>query len=119
MTNPIVLQDLLNGGWKDLPFQPFKEGVEIYSIVQGEPALALLKYAPGASVPHHFHTDLETIFILAGSQSDDSGTYRAGTLIANPKGSSHSVHSDQGCVVLIQWTKPVQFLPQPTTEHEK
>lgn len=112
MTKPIVLENILFGGWKDLPFQPFKEGVEIYSIIEGEPALALLKYAPGASVQRHRHADLETIYVLEGSQSDDHGTYEAGTVIANPKGSNHRVWSVDGCVVLIQWTKPVQFIPE-------
>lgn len=45
MTKSVVLKNILSGGWKDLAFQPFKEGVEIYSIIEGEPALALLKYA--------------------------------------------------------------------------
>ncbi len=112
MTKAIVLENILSGGWKDLPFQPFKEGVEIYPIVNGEPALALLKYAPGASVQRHTHSDLETICVLAGSQSDDYGTYTSGTMIANLKGSNHRVWSEEGCVVLIQWTKPVQFIAE-------
>jgi anti-sigma factor ChrR (cupin superfamily) len=31
-------------------------------------------------------------------------------LIANPEGTTHSVSSEEGCVVLIQWTKPVKIL---------
>lgn len=112
MIKPIVLENIFSGGWKDLPFQPFKEGVEIYSIVDGEPALALLRYAPGASVQRHRHADLETICVLEGSQSDDNGTHVVGTIIANPKGSSHRVWSEDGCVVLIQWTKPVHFISE-------
>lgn len=110
MTMPIVLQDLLQGGWKDLAFQPFRDGVEIYPIVEGEPALALLKYSPGASVPRHVHTGLETICVLSGSQTDENGTYGAGTMVANLEGSSHSVRSEEGCVVLIQWNRPVKFV---------
>jgi anti-sigma factor ChrR (cupin superfamily) len=110
MNEPIKLADLLTGGWEKLAFKPFAEGIEIYSILDGEPALALLKYQPGASVPRHLHTGLETICVLSGSQSDERGTYATGTVIANPAGTSHAVWSDDGCVVLIQWNKPVQFL---------
>ncbi len=101
---------LIEGGWRDLEFAPFREGVEVFWIRQGEPAIALLRYAPGASVPRHFHTGLETIVVLDGRQSDENGTYERGSLVLNPEGSSHSVRSDTGCVVLITWQRPVRFL---------
>jgi anti-sigma factor ChrR (cupin superfamily) len=53
---------------------------------------------------------LETILVLEGSQSDERGTYDAGTLVFNPAGTVHRVWSDEGCVVLIQWAKPVEFV---------
>ncbi|EFL90900.1 cupin domain-containing protein [Ahrensia sp. R2A130] len=96
--------------WESLPFEPFRPGVTIHRIVTGKPELALLKYEPGARVPLHRHTDMETIFVLSGSQSDENGTYRTGDLVINPKGSVHRVWSDDGCVVLLQWTAPVEVL---------
>ena len=111
----IVLADLLAGGWRNLRFAPFRAGVEMHPIVtgaDGEPSVALLRYAPGAAVPRHRHEGLETIVVLDGSQSDDSGTYRAGTVVLNSVGSEHSVWSDDGCVVLIQWDRPVRFLDE-------
>lgn len=92
-----------------MTFQPFAEGVEILPIQSGTPAVALLRYAPGARVPRHLHTGLETILVLEGVQSDERGSYPVGTLVLNPEGSTHSVWSDPGCVVLIQWERPVQF----------
>jgi anti-sigma factor ChrR (cupin superfamily) len=53
---------------------------------------------------------METILVLEGSQSDELGHYPAGSLVANPEGSVHSVTSEEGCVVLIQWTRPVEIL---------
>ena len=38
--------------------------------------------------------------------------YPAGSLILNPKDSVHSVWTDMGCVVLIQWDRPVVILEQ-------
>lgn len=104
------IPDLLSGGWRDAPFRPFREGVEICPIRDGAPAVALLRYAPGAGVPTHLHPGLETILVLDGVQSDEAGDYPVGSLILNPPGSQHSVWSDPGCVVLIQWTLPVEFV---------
>lgn len=97
------------------PFEPFRDGVEIAHICKGEPAVALLRYAPGSSVPRHLHTGMETILVLQGAQSDENGTYPEGSLMINPEGSAHSVWSDTGCVVLIQWERPVKIL----TENEE
>lgn len=110
MTDPRTLAGLLPQGWNDLPFEPFRDGVEIHRLWSGPPDVALLRYAPGASVPRHRHPGLETILVLSGSQSDEAGEYPAGSLVFNPPGSAHSVWSDPGCVVLIQWEKPVEML---------
>lgn len=110
MSDPFALAAFLPDGWRDAVYQPFREGVDISPIVTGEPALALLRYDPGAGVPRHVHRGLETILVLEGSQSDERGTYGAGALVMNPEGSVHSVWSDTGCVVLIQWARPVEFV---------
>lgn len=109
MDRPIVLCDVI-GTWRDLPFSPFRDGVEIHHIREGAPAVAILRYAPGAKVPLHLHTGLETILVLDGIQSDERGDYPTGSLILNPQGTSHSVWSDGGCAVLIQWERPVRFV---------
>ncbi len=95
--------------WRDLPFEPFREGVEIHHIWKGQPALAILRYAAGASVPKHLHTGLETILVLDGIQCDENGNYPKGSLVLNPEGSEHSVWSHTGCAVLIQWERPVKI----------
>ncbi|MBU2361134.1 MAG: cupin domain-containing protein [Alphaproteobacteria bacterium] len=110
MTDPKVLTGLLPDGWDRMPFAPFRDGVEICHLWQGGPDVALLRYAAGASVPRHRHTGLETILVLSGSQSDEAGTYPAGSLVFNPEGSEHSVWSVDGCTVLIQWERPVAFV---------
>lgn len=110
MSDPFALASFLPDAWRNAAYQPFREGVEISHIVNGEPAVALLRYAPGAGVPRHLHRGLETILVLEGSQSDERGTYGTGALVFNPEGSVHSVWSQTGCVVLIQWVRPVEFL---------
>lgn len=104
---------LLRGGWRDLQYERFRDGIEAHWLERGgtdQPSLALLRYAPGAGVPRHRHTGLETILVLEGTQSDEAGEYGEGDLVLNAIGSEHSVWSRLGCVVLIQWTRPVVFL---------
>lgn len=109
MDKPMVITDLAQT-WRDLSFSHFREGVDIHHIKRGSPALAILRYAPGAKVPLHLHTGLETILVLDGVQSDERGDYPKGSFILNPEGSSHSVWSETGCAVLIQWERPVEIL---------
>lgn len=109
-----VFRALLGTAYADADFEPFREGVEICHLQRCEngtgPALALLRYQPGAAVPLHEHVGMETICVLSGSQSDEAGTYRAGDVVVNPAGSRHSVWSAEGCTVLIHWAEPVRLL---------
>lgn len=109
MDDPLHLPDLIGGGWKEMTFEPFHEGVEICRIKDDDPAVALLRYRPGASVPNHRHMGLETIIVLSGSQTDERGHYPVGSVVLNPEGTEHSVWSEEGCVVLMQWEHPVRF----------
>jgi anti-sigma factor ChrR (cupin superfamily) len=113
---PLVIHDLLQraprlrdeAGW-----EPFRPGVWIRRLYESEgsgPAAALLRYEPGASVPAHEHLGYEHILVLDGAQSDEHGSYSAGTFIVNRPNSSHRVASDAGCVVLIIWEQGVRFL---------
>ncbi len=107
----MIFQDIFKSGYdyKSLPWQPFRSGVEIYKLYgsEGGASCVLLKYEAGASVPKHTHLGFEHVFILEGSQSDQNGTYKVGTLVINDPSSSHNVSSQEGCVVLIIWEKPV------------
>jgi len=95
-----------------LDWQPLHPGVAIWRIfgdgVRGASA-ALLKYDPGASIPRHRHQGAEIIVVLRGSQTDQEGTIVAGELRVNRSNTSHGVRSDEGCIVLIVWERPVVF----------
>ena len=108
--DPKITRDLLGGGWEGLEFEPFRPGITAHWLLTGEPGIAILRYEPGAEAPLHLHVDVETILVLAGAQSDEFGTYAKGDFVINPKGSQHRVWSDDGCVVLLTYTKPVRFL---------
>ncbi|WP_416672199.1 cupin domain-containing protein [Egbenema bharatensis] len=111
---PIVLPNLpqLLTHPDALPWEPFRPGIAIHRLYSSTPpgsAAALLRYEPGAIVPWHRHLGYEHIWVLAGSQSDDRGTYTTGTLVINPPDTCHQVTSPEGCIVLIIWEKPIQF----------
>jgi len=96
------------GGW-----EPFREGIQIRRIwgdSRAGASVALLRYEAGARGPKHRHVGSEIIYVIAGSQSDERGTYAAGSLVVNPDGDEHSVWSDEGCVVLIVWERPIEFV---------
>ncbi|MDB5326979.1 MAG: anti-ECFsigma factor, ChrR [Phycisphaerales bacterium] len=99
--------------FENLAWQPFREGIEIiplYGSSQGGPSAALLRYRAGAKLPAHQHVGFEHIIVLRGSQQDQNGVCSVGTLSVNRPGSSHTVFSEPGCVVLAIWEKPVHFL---------
>jgi anti-sigma factor ChrR (cupin superfamily) len=98
---------------ESVPWRRFRDGVDIhrlYGNVEAGASAALLRYAPGSSVPQHVHRGHEHILVLAGSQSDERGHHRAGTLVVNTPGSRHSVSSAEGCIVLAIWEQPVVFI---------
>jgi anti-sigma factor ChrR (cupin superfamily) len=105
----IDLEAVLNGG---VTWQPFRAGIEIH-LLYGEMgrgrSAALLRYAPGASLPAHRHAGFEQIFVLQGAQEDDHGRYGKGTVVVNPPGSEHAVTSPEGCIVFVTWELPVEF----------
>jgi anti-sigma factor ChrR (cupin superfamily) len=95
-------------GWES-----FRDGVEIKRLAGqpgGGPTVALLRYQPGAHVPLHRHHGFELIYVVSGEQSDERGSYSAGSVVTNHDGDEHSVRSEKGCVVLIVWEKPVEFI---------
>lgn len=94
-------------------WSPFRAGIEV-SILHGElgvgAAAALLRYQPGASLPTHLHLGFEHVLVLSGAQTDEHGEYGRGSFVVNPPQSRHTVSSPRGCIVLVTWEQPVQFI---------
>lgn len=109
---PLILRNLLGDSrLNDIPWKPYREGIEIHELyaTPGGSRAALLRYAPGASLPRHFHTGYEHIMVLSGAQTDDASEYQSGSLLINPPGTTHAVTSQTGCIVLAIWERAVQF----------
>ena len=115
VTRVLKLTDLFQiSGWQQkLTWKPFQPGADIHRLYgDGEtgPTAALLRFAPGGRVALHEHTGFEHIFVLSGSQVDENSRAETGMLIINPPGTSHSILSENGCIVLAIYEKPVKFL---------
>jgi len=82
MLDPTILKNLTAGGWAKLPFAPFREGIAISSLLDGSPAIAVLRYDPGARVPLHEHVGAETILVLEGAQSEQARATLSGAMTA-------------------------------------
>jgi len=110
--SPIALWSLLPTDIQSLTFQDLRDGVEIHVLHEAPDGarVAILRYRPGAEVPPHRHEGYEYIYVLEGQQSDERGSYSAGSFVVNEPGLSHRVRSETGCVVLIIWQRPVVFI---------
>jgi anti-sigma factor ChrR (cupin superfamily) len=112
---PFALKGLFHfaGHLDEIAWKPYKKGVEIFRLygdgVTG-PTAALIRYREGGEVPMHEHIGYEHILVLTGSQRDENGISEAGTLVINPPGTRHHVSSDEGCIVLAIYEKPVRFV---------
>lgn len=96
-----------------IAWEPFKPGIRIHRLYGDGltgPSAALLRFEAGGEVPLHEHTGYEHIFVLSGTQRDSGGTAQAGTLLIHAPGSRHRIVSEEGCIVLAIYERPVRFL---------
>lgn len=97
--------------WQATPFP----GIDIKVLMQNEDTgllTALTRFAPGARLPPHEHTDLEQSFVLEGSLIDDEGAATKGNYVWRPAGSIHDAHAPEGALVLSFFLKPNRFLDE-------
>ena len=110
--SPLAIWSLRPNDIAKIHFQELRPGVEIHVLHEAPDGarVAILRYAPGAEVPVHRHDGYEYIYVLEGEQSDERGSYSAGSFVVNEPGMTHRVVSKTGCSVLILWQRPVVFL---------
>ena len=94
--------------WKPSPYP----GVDI-KILMEDPETGLMtsltRFAPGAELPLHEHTDLEQSWVLQGRLVDDEGEATAGNYVWRPQGSKHVARAPEGCLVLGFFLRPNKF----------
>jgi len=79
--------------------------------VKGGGALAVIKVAPGRSVPEHGHGGAELTLVLRGSFRDATGQYQTGDVADLDETVEHRPVADPGpdCVCLVASETPARF----------
>jgi anti-sigma factor ChrR (cupin superfamily) len=100
-----------------LPWTPTRfKGVEMKILMEDKQtglSTALVRFAPGATLPDHEHVELEQTFVLEGSLEDQEGVATAGNYVWRPAGSRHDAHAPNGCLALSFFLKPNKFFDTP------
>jgi len=88
-------------------------GVESKTLVvdrQTGMATMLMKFAPGAKLPHHEHVLIEQTYVLEGSLVCGEGECKAGEFVWRPAGSRHEAWAGpQGGLMLAMFQIPNRF----------
>jgi anti-sigma factor ChrR (cupin superfamily) len=77
----------------------------------GAERIYLVRWHAGKSFPLHYHPGGEEIFVLAGVYADEHGTYRQGTWVRAPVGSSHAPRPTEGALLYAK----LGHLPGPSS----
>jgi anti-sigma factor ChrR (cupin superfamily) len=69
-----------------------------------------IRFDPGTRLPRHKHVGDELIFVIEGSNTDESGEVVAGNLNHRPNGCVHTVSSKNGATVFALVTGGVEMM---------
>ena len=70
----------------------------------------LVRFEPGAKLPKHRHVGDEIIFVIEGSNFDESGEVMTGEMNFRPNGCTHTVGTRNGATILAVVTGGVEML---------
>ena len=101
----------------ELPWEPTRfKGVEWKTLMEDKETglmTALVRFAPGTTLPDHEHVELEQTWVIEGALEDDEGVVTAGNYVWRPKGNRHLARSPGGALVISFFLKPNKFLEGP------
>ncbi len=105
----LVGSDLSSVRWKRLGLGVWHLPIQLSGSSHGD--LRLLKIAPGQVMPEHGHGGTELTMVLAGSYSDEIGTYHPGDVADLDDEVEHSPVADRklGCICLIASEEKARF----------
>lgn len=91
----------------EMAFVETRQGVQqknIWEDPAAERRVILTRFGPGAKLPLHRHVGDELIYIIEGSNADESGVVGTGNMSYRPNGCTHSVTTENGATVLaVLW----------------
>ena len=81
---------------------------------------ALMKFAPGAKLPHHEHVRLEQTYVLEGTLVCGEGECQAGDFVWRPAGSRHEAWAGpKGGLMLAIFQIPNKFFEKDGRETDQ
>ncbi len=101
----IVLSDL---AWTDA--LPGVRQKPIWHDKETKRRAVLARFDPGAKLPIHRHVGDELIFVIEGSNADESGEVMTGDMNYRPNGCVHTVTTRNGATVLAMVSGGVEML---------
>jgi anti-sigma factor ChrR (cupin superfamily) len=93
-------------GWVDA--LPGIRQKPIFSDKETHRRVALARFEPGAKLARHRHVGDEIVFVIEGSNADESGELVAGNMNYRPDGCTHTVSSTNGATALAFVTGTVE-----------
>jgi anti-sigma factor ChrR (cupin superfamily) len=82
----------------------------IFSDKETNRRVALVRFEAGAKLPLHRHVGDEIVFVIEGSNADESGELVAGNISYRPNGCTHTVWSTNGATALVFVTGTAEML---------
>ena len=73
----------------------------------------LIRMQAGTSLPLHMHASSEECYVTEGDLSDGDLRLRAGDYIRFEGGTTHTVHTEEGCVLLVGASMHDRFVQGP------
>jgi anti-sigma factor ChrR (cupin superfamily) len=70
----------------------------------------LVRFDPGAQLPRHRHIGDELIFVIEGSNADESGEVLTGNMNYRPNGCTHTVTTKNGAIIFALVTGGVEMM---------
>ena len=89
-------------------------GVEICQLwldATNERHTTLIRMQGGTSLPAHLHGDTEECYVVQGDLHDRGIDLRAGDYVRFEAGTSHTVSTDEGCILLVVASLHDQLVP--------
>ena len=97
---------------KDIQWKEIQENVRIKTLARDEERglqMSIMSLGSNVKRPPHMHPDIEWVYVLRGSFSDENGIYEEGHFLANDKGSAHTIEVGlEGCDIIFVWSGSVK-----------
>ncbi|MFH1276340.1 MAG: cupin domain-containing protein [Candidatus Woesearchaeota archaeon] len=98
---------------KDINWEILQENVRIKTLARDKARglqISIMNLGKNVKRPH-IHPDIEWVYVLRGSFSDENGRYEQGYFLANEKGSKHTLIVGQdGCELILVWSGSVKMI---------